>query len=172
MMSHNVAPNHNKMSHQMSHTQFNITQCAKMAGVNRKTIQRKISSGMLSAKKDANGKPYVELSELLRVYPSLSHPKTDNMSHDVAPQETVIIEARKLDELIDRIASLEKSVNSLTMRLEDKRDVINQSVEEHEKYTPQKANESYSETLTKSDSINMFDLDDLSLDNNLDMLGK
>lgn len=156
----------------MSHTQFNITQCAKMAGVNRKTIQRKVSAGLLSAKNDANGKPYIELSELLRVYPSLSHPTVDKMSHHVAPQETITIEASKLDELIDRIASLEKSVNSLTMRLEDKRTDINEPTAKREQDTHGKAPESQPETLTTSDSMMLLDLDDLSLDNNLDMLHK
>ena len=156
----------------MSHTQFNLSQCAKMAGVSRRTIHRKVNAGVLSTKRDANGLPYVELSELLRVYPSLSHPTVDNLSQHVTPQETITIEASKLDELIDRIASLEKSVNSWTMRLEDKRTDINEPTAEREQDTHEKAPESQPETLTTSDSMMLLDLDDLSLDNNLDMLHK
>lgn len=156
----------------MSHTQFNITQCAKMAGVNRKTIQRKVSAGILSAKTDSTGKPYIELSELLRVYPSLSHPSMDKMSHSVAPQKTVTIEESKLDELIKRIASLEDSVNSLTMRLEDNKNNISEPIQEDKQDIQEKARESHSEPLTTSDGMILLDLDDLSLDNNLDMLKK
>lgn len=47
--------------------QVTITYAAKLAGVTRQTVSRKISDGLLS--KNSDGK--IDISELLRVYPNI-----------------------------------------------------------------------------------------------------
>ena len=50
----------------------NITQAAKLAGISRSYFHRKyIKTGAVSVISDANGKPQVETSELLRVFGTL-----------------------------------------------------------------------------------------------------
>lgn len=124
-----------------------------MAGVNRKTIQRHVSNGKLSAIRDNNGKPFIELSELLRVYPNLSHPDVDKMSHGV-PQG-------QLDRLIKKIESLESLINDLSLRLDYK-----PTVEEPIKTASEPSPVIY------DDGVMTLNFDDLSIDNNLDMLNK
>lgn len=152
----------------MSHTKFNLSQCAKMANVSRKTIQRKVSSGVISASRDEKGLPYVELSELLRTYPNLSHPSMDKKSHHVPPIENVLIDKTKYDDLIHRLDELQNTVNRLTMLIEHKPEPDTVFIENE-------STESVKEKPTKpSSSIDnlLFDLDELSIGNNLDMLSK
>lgn len=48
--------------------QHNLTQAAKLAGISRSTIMRHISEGKVSKALGKDGKPYIETSELERVY--------------------------------------------------------------------------------------------------------
>jgi len=49
----------------------NISQAAKLTGKNRTTIWRHIHSGKLSIERDRDGLPFVDTSELIRVYGEL-----------------------------------------------------------------------------------------------------
>lgn len=49
-------------------TRINISQAAKLYGIDRSTIYRDRDQGLISLDKDHKGKPYVELSELIRAY--------------------------------------------------------------------------------------------------------
>jgi Helix-turn-helix domain len=51
----------------------NISQAARMAGVSRPTIHKKINEGALSAEK-ANGQTFIDVSELERVFGTLRLP--------------------------------------------------------------------------------------------------
>lgn len=146
----------------MSHTKFNLSQCAEMAGVNRKTIQRYVSSGKLSVERDNKGKPFIELSELLRVYPSLSHPAMDKMSHTVPQGENVTITQAQFDKLINKIESLESVINDLALRLEHKPAVKDVEVIQASEPT----------TIKYDDGVMTLDFEELSIANNMDMLGK
>jgi len=53
----------------------NISQAAHMAGVSRPTIHKKINAGELSTEK-ANGKTFIDVSELERVFGTLVTPGT------------------------------------------------------------------------------------------------
>ena len=146
----------------MSHTRFNLTECAKMAGVSRKTIQRKVSNGVLSASRDKNKKPYIELAELLRVYPNLSHQTRDKMSHGVPHQKMVTIPEQKLNDLTEQLARLEEKLNSITLLLENKREVETVYIAP----SPQTVQVQEPEKPTMSSN----DFDDLALDKYLDNL--
>jgi hypothetical protein len=49
----------------------NLSQAAKLTGKNRTTIWRHINSGKLSIDRDRDGLPFVDTSELIRVYGEL-----------------------------------------------------------------------------------------------------
>jgi len=49
----------------------NLSQAAKLTGKNRTTIWRHIHSGKLSIERDRDGLPFVDTSELMRVYGEL-----------------------------------------------------------------------------------------------------
>ena len=49
----------------------NLSQAAKLTGKNRTTIWRHIHSGKLSIERDRDGLPFVDTSELIRVYGEL-----------------------------------------------------------------------------------------------------
>lgn len=99
--------------------QHNLTQAAKLAGISRSTIMRHISEGKLSKEIGKDGKPYVETSELERVYELIqsqkdSHavslnslrtpPKTHQDSHLKRELKTLQQE---------KIATLEKQIEAL-----------------------------------------------------------
>ena len=48
--------------------QVSISEAARLSGKARATIQRHIKTGILSVTKDRQGKPFIDTSELLRVY--------------------------------------------------------------------------------------------------------
>lgn len=56
---------------------LNLSQAAKVTGKNRTTIWRHINSGKLSAGRDRDGLPFVDTSELIRVYGELKDSATD-----------------------------------------------------------------------------------------------
>lgn len=49
-------------------TKLNVSQAARATGKNRTTLYRHMSSGKLSAEKDATDNPVIDVSELQRVY--------------------------------------------------------------------------------------------------------
>lgn len=56
----------------------NLSQAAKLTGKNRTTIWRHIHSGKLSIERDRDGLPFVDTSELIRVYGELEPIATGN----------------------------------------------------------------------------------------------
>ena len=59
--------------------QVSISEGAKLAGKNRKSLYRDIQSGRLSSSKSADGQRQVDIAELTRVYGSLeTHGDTDH----------------------------------------------------------------------------------------------
>lgn len=56
----------------------NLSQAAKLTGKNRTTIWRHIHSGRLSIERDRDGLPFVDTSELIRVYGELEPIATGN----------------------------------------------------------------------------------------------
>lgn len=54
---------------------LSISDAARLAGVDRRTIQRQIKRGVLSAVNTLNGQHGVDAAELARVYPDLQPPQ-------------------------------------------------------------------------------------------------
>jgi hypothetical protein len=80
----------------------NITQAAKMAGVSRGTIHNHIKSGKLSTEKTADGKPVIDVSELLRVFPNLvtpGTPKSDSTNVHASTSQIIIILNSQIERL-------------------------------------------------------------------------
>jgi hypothetical protein len=66
----------------------NLSQAAKLTGKNRTTIWRHIQSGKLSSERDRDGMPFVDTSELIRVYGELKQIATDiskKKPHEATP---------------------------------------------------------------------------------------
>ena len=83
---------------------INLTQGAKLAEIGRSTLNRHIKEGRISKTIGDDGKPYVETSELQRVYGRLSHDtssQTVPVTQRGTPQETV-----------------EKSIENATLKVE------------------------------------------------------
>ncbi len=69
---------------------LSITEAAHAAGVSRRTIQRSIQSGRLSAATTATGERAIDTTELLRVFGPLRHAPSDmpaSMSQSVATND-------------------------------------------------------------------------------------
>ncbi len=69
---------------------LSITEAAHAAGVSRRTIQRSIQSGRLSAATTATGERAIDTTELLRIFGSLRHAPSDtpaSMSQHVATND-------------------------------------------------------------------------------------
>jgi hypothetical protein len=86
----------------------NISQAAHMAGVSRPTIHKKINAGELSVDK-ANGKTFIDVSELERVFGTLVTPGTPKPNrkdlHVETPQVVTILQSQidRLQHEIDAI---------------------------------------------------------------------
>lgn len=95
--------------------ELSITEAAKLAGISRQHLYNKyINKGLISVLKE-NDKSYIELSELLRVFPNC---KIDDNSNSqilqvMTPQNIVI------DKLID---SKDELIKSLQQQLNDSKD--------------------------------------------------
>ena len=85
---------------------LSITEAAKLAGVSRNTMYSKIKKGILSKSKDSKGRVYIELSELLRVYPDAKKEQDkEDVKHDVQPEH--LMTAAELQELVTLRAQVE-----------------------------------------------------------------
>lgn len=65
---------------------------ARVAGVSRRSIQRAIKEGRLTAMTDGDGNRVIDTAELIRVYGELRHVADEpaTMSHPVATETTLI----------------------------------------------------------------------------------
>lgn len=96
----------------------NLSQAAKLTGKNRTTIWRHIHSGKLSIDRDRDGLPFVDTSELIRVYGELEPIATDGTQKK--PHEATL----GYEDLVATIellrkeqAEMKKQINDLTKRI-------------------------------------------------------
>lgn len=97
---------------------LNLSQAAKIVGKNRTTIWRHISSGKLSAERDRDGLPFVDTSELIRVYGELKLDAThaaEKLQHQATPSYEDLIEA--VYQLREEQIRMREQIISLTNRL-------------------------------------------------------
>lgn len=98
-------------------SRLSISEAARRAGVSRVTLHRKISTGKISKAIDENGEPYIDLSELARVYPSVLTPPP---SAPVAPEQPEHVSGSQV-RTGDEAAALQRENNLLREALEDAR---------------------------------------------------
>jgi hypothetical protein len=91
----------------------NLSQAAKLTGKNRTTIWRHIHSGKLSIERDRDGLPFVDTSELIRVYGELEPIATD--TPEKKPHEAT----HSYEELIGLIEQLRKEQLEMKVHIEN-----------------------------------------------------
>jgi hypothetical protein len=96
----------------------NLSQAAKLTGKNRTTIWRHIHSGKLSIERDRDGLPFVDTSELIRVYGELEPIATD--SSEKKPHQATY-DYEDLIAIVDLLrkeqAEMKAEIENLTNRL-------------------------------------------------------
>ncbi len=99
---------------------LSISEAARLAGIDRRTLQRQITRGTLSVTAAADGSRGIELSELLRVYPAAAmHSGTDAaMPQDAARQHEAAPPAAELRHAQDKIVALEDKIADMRAQLE------------------------------------------------------
>ncbi|HID7392887.1 TPA: hypothetical protein ACXHUI_005713 [Klebsiella pneumoniae] len=97
---------------------LNLTQAAEAAGITRKTLYSHIDKGLVSVTRQ-QGKRYIDVSELIRHYGSVSLPEeevnTVTRSQDKHDGDTILAMQRELVEL-------RKLIEKQQLLLEDKRE--------------------------------------------------
>jgi hypothetical protein len=97
---------------------LNLSQAAKVTGKNRTTIWRHINSGKLSSERDRDGLPFVDTSELIRVYGELTSIATgtpEKKSHQATHEYQELIATVEL--LRKEQAEMKKQIENLTNRI-------------------------------------------------------
>ncbi len=96
---------------------LSITESAKLAGVSRNTMYSKIKKGVLSKSKDSKGKTYIELSELLRVYPDAK--REQDVKQDVQSEQSITSDQlQELVKLREQVALFEQKEDMLNERVQ------------------------------------------------------
>lgn len=96
----------------------NLSHAAKLTGKNRTTIWRHINSGRLSYERDRDGLPFVDTSELIRVYgelkPTATH-QSKKKPHKATPDyESLVV---TIEQLRKEQAEMRVQIENLTNRL-------------------------------------------------------
>ena len=115
-------------------TILSISAAAQTAGIDRRTLQRAIQSGRISATVDATGRRGVDVAELLRVYgplPAMPQPSTQGQ-RAALPQITAA--AGATDALVDVLREQVRQMQE-QLRLAQEREVRLLTMLEHEQTT-------------------------------------
>ena len=99
---------------------LSISESARLAGIDRRTLQRQIVRGTVSTTAAPNGSRGIELSELLRAYPAAAmHSGADAaLPQDAARQSEVSPPEAELRHAQDKIAALEDKIADMRTQLE------------------------------------------------------
>lgn len=108
---------------------LSISEAAHVAGVSRRTIQRSIQSGRLSAATTATGERAIDTAELLRVFGTLRHAPSDmsasmsqadapNVASDAATQALVDVLREQLRKAEEREQQAQQEKTRLLSLLE------------------------------------------------------
>ena len=100
-------------------TQLTTTECATLAGVAPRTIQRKINAGKLSASMGEDGNYTVDAAEFYRVYPNATT-KDKSDKKDATVNNNELMECRaEIKRLNDMCRMLTDKVELLSNTIED-----------------------------------------------------
>jgi hypothetical protein len=103
--------------------EVNISEASRLSGVSRKTIQRYIAQGKLSATVDGTGgrtNKGIEISELVRVFGNLSHPAhaTAQGQCPNVPMDNVAPSAGEIDALKTALSAKNETIQVLTRQVD------------------------------------------------------
>lgn len=107
---------------------LSITEAARLAGVDRRTIQRQIKRGTLSATAAPDGSRVIDTAELFRVYPDATLPQdSSDTARQMPPDATgqgAAVEALQgqVDTLLSQLAASEARERWLQSQLERSQD--------------------------------------------------
>lgn len=103
--------------------QVSISEAARLTGKSRKTLHTYISNGKLTKVTDAQGKPKIDTSELIRVFGELPPPKETvasqcNFSQEVTPK-TVTAHNAEIERLKQEVSFLKELLIEKDKRNDD-----------------------------------------------------
>jgi hypothetical protein len=103
--------------------EVNISEASRLSGVSRKTIQRYIAQGKLSATVDGTGGrtgKRIEISELVRVFGNLSHPAhaTAQGQSPSVSMDNVAPSAGEIDALKTTLSAKNETIQVLTRQVD------------------------------------------------------
>lgn len=140
----------------------NLSQAAKLTGKNRTTIWRHIDSGKLSIERDRDGLPFVDTSELIRVYGELEPIATGNdekKPHQATYEDLIAIVELLRKEQAEMKAEIENLTNRLTYIPEPNNKelspVIQSKKPEDDPYWPKEI-KTMADIILKNDIINRY----------------
>lgn len=84
-------------------TKVSISEAARLAGVSRQTLYRKIDAGEITVERDGDS-VQIDLSELLRVFGDLKMPGTPDSCSEPEPAAVVADRSAEVDLLRDQLA--------------------------------------------------------------------
>jgi hypothetical protein len=114
-------------------TKLSITKAAKLANISRTTFYKHyLDKGTISKSKDSRGKIFIELSELLRVFPDININSTEQtetpdlsqgLAYDLSEKDKTIQRlqydlSKQSEAFSDREKWYQGQIEYLTMRLE------------------------------------------------------
>jgi len=133
-----------------------ISEAHKMTGVARSTIYKDIDDGKLSCTTSSRGKKTIMVSELQRVYGNIKLLETDEVDIEQKLSSNVVEDKKRSNNTnsstTDQIAVLQERIESLTLRMQNKEEFIDDLKEERKKNRAmfEEQIESLKEALNKS----------------------
>lgn len=109
---------------------LNLSQAAEKAGVSRNTLYKHIKEGKVSAQREANGRQFIELSELLRAYGALSGQSAQDSEPKPRKVNTPNTSATPLEV---QLAIAEERVRQLEARLQEKAEAASKLEQQYER---------------------------------------
>lgn len=109
---------------------LNLSQAAEKAGVSRNTLYKHIKEGKVSAQREANGRQFIELSELLRAYGALSGQSAQDSEPKPRKVHTPNTSATPLEV---QLAIAEERVRQLEARLQEKAEAASKLEQQYER---------------------------------------
>ncbi|MCK5285507.1 MAG: hypothetical protein KAJ86_07990 [Alphaproteobacteria bacterium] len=117
--------------------QVSISKAHKMTGVARSTIYKDIDEGKLSCTTSARGKKTIMVSELQRVYGDIKLDNQDKTEPKNKVSSNVVSEKKRTQTTnssnTNQIAVLQERIESLTLRMQNKEEFIEDLKEERRK---------------------------------------
>ena len=113
-------------------TRLSVSDAAKAAGIGRSTINKHIAEGKISKGKDESGRVYVDVSELVRAYPTMDMNRlSETVSEIVSDGQHETLEKATLDtDLQLEVVALRERLEAANQRLERETKLLLETVDD------------------------------------------